>query len=452
MKYDVIIVGGGFAGVSAARELHRAGRSFVLLEARQRLGGRVHSTQVLNGIDIELGGQWIGPGQDKMYALVKELGIQTYRTFDEGKCVLDLGGKLKTYKGLIPKVGPLSLWYIDRTIKRLDRMARSLSTEAPWTHPKAPVWDSLTLEAFLQRHVKTDNAMKIMRAGLETVLACHPNEVSLLHTLFYIKSGRDINTLLSIENGAQQDRIVGGMQAIVEKMAAPFNGSIQFGETVKKIEQGTEGCTVHTTSRTYKSKKIIVAIPPVLAGRIVYQPALPLAKQQLFQKIPMGIVVKCYAIYKKPFWREKGFSGEVVTDEHSPYQTIFDNAAPHTTRYGVLMGFALAQRATRLMALPPARRKQLMVETLTRYFGKEAANIQHYEDKCQAEEEYSQGCYTGYFPPGIWTQYRNEIRQPNGHIHWAGTETATIWNGYIEGAVRSGIRAVEEIEKNSFVH
>ena len=442
--YDTIIVGGGFAGVSAARELHRSNKSILLLEARERLGGRVHSIKVLDGIDIELGGQWIGPSQYKMYELVKEFGIETYRTYDKGKCVLDLNQKITTYTGLIPKVDPWSLWNIDRCVKRLDKMAKSLSLDAPWLHPNAAKWDSMTLETFLQKQVKTKKAMKIVKAGLETVLACCPNEVSLLHVLFYIKSGRNINTLLSIENGAQQDRIVGGMQQIVEKMVEPFKASIQFGEIVQKIEQEKKGCTVITSKGHFQSKKIIVAVPPVLAGRIQYAPTLSLRKQQLLQKIPMGIVAKCYAIYKKPFWREKGFSGEAVTDERIPYQTLFDNAAPDAP-YGVIMGFCLADRATRLMPLPLEKRRQRLVETLTRYFGEEAKEIWHYEDKYWAEEEFSQGCYTGYFPPGIWTQYQDEIRNPEGNIHWAGTETATIWNGYIEGAVLSGIRAAQEI-------
>lgn len=443
--YDVIIVGGGFAGISAARELHRANKDILVLEARDRLGGRVHSVKILDGIDIELGGQWIGPTQDHMYELVKEYGIKTYPTYDEGYCVLDLNQKISRYKGLIPKVDALSLLYIDRTIKNLDKMAKSISVDSPWTHPKSLEWDSLTLGSYLQKTVKRKKAYSILRTGLETVLACSPSEVSLLHTLFYIKSGKNIDTLLNIKNGAQQDRIKGGMQQIIQSMANNFLHNVKFKEAVHSIVQKDNKCHVNTSKATYHSKKVIMAIPPVLASCISYTPLLSINKRQMLQKIPMGTVVKCYAIYKKPFWREKGYSGEAVTDEGSPYQTIFDNGPAHSD-YGVLMGFAIADRANKLMQNTLEERKEIMIKTLVKYFGQEAAEIRHYEDKCWADEEYSQGCYAGYLPPGIWTKYQDSLRTIEGHIHWAGTETATIWNGYIEGAVITGIRAAKEIK------
>lgn len=442
--YDVIIIGGGFAGISAGRHLTRSGQNIMLLEARDRLGGRVFTKQVLDGIPIDLGGQWIGPTQDHMYALVNEYGLETYPTYDKGMCILDLNEKLSTYTGLIPKMDVLSLLSIELTIRRLDKMARTLDISAPWRHPKAQLWDSMTLGAYLYKTVHRKNALKILTTGLETVLACRPSEVSLLHTLFYIKSGKDINTLLNIQNGAQQDRIKGGMQQIAEHMAHEFQDAVHLGEAVKKVSQNELNCTVITDQNEYHSKKVIIAIPPTLAGQLTYEPQLSVKKRQLLQKLPMGIVVKCYAIYKKAFWRDKGFSGEVVTDSHAPYQTIFDNSAADSD-YGVLMGFALAARATNLMAVSQGERRTLMIRTLVKYFGQEAENLWHYEDLCWAEEDYSLGCYAAYAPPGVCTQYRDEIRKPSGHIHWAGTETATEWNGYIEGAVRSGIRAAEEI-------
>ncbi len=441
---DVIIIGGGFAGVSAARKLYRAGKSFLILEARDRLGGRVYTKDIADGIPLDLGGQWIGPTQDRMYELVEEYGIETYPTYIKGKSVMDLNKKISTYTGLIPKVDPISLIYIDITIKRLNRMAQSIDTQAPWSHPKAAKWDAMTLSSYISKHVKTKKARSIMITAMETVLACAPEEVSLLHVLFYIRSGKDIDTLLNIENGAQQDRIRGGMQGVVEHMSVGFEDRILYNAAVKSIKQSESQCTVRTEDHTYYSSKVVVAIPPILAGRIQCDPPLSLDKRQVFQKIPMGIVVKCYAIYKQPFWRQAGFSGEVVTDEHSPYQTIFDNAAEDAD-YGMLMGFALADRATQLMRLSQLDRKALMIKTLERYFGAQSKDIWMYEDLCWAEEEFSQGCYTGYFPTGVWTRYKDALRTVEGNIHWAGTETATVWNGYIEGAVRSGERAAQEI-------
>lgn len=441
--YNTIIVGGGFAGISAARTLHKAGKSFIVLEARNRLGGRVHSTTVLDNITLELGGQWIGPTQDRMYELVKEFDIQTFPTYDQGECVLSLNKSISTYSGSIPKVDIISLFYIDSTTKNLDKMAKTIPLDTPWSHPKADEWDSISLAYFLNKKIKSKTALKIIESAFETILACKLNEISLLHALFYIKSGKNIDTLLNIKNGAQQDRIAGGMQRIVEKMASAFSSQIQLEQPVVKIEQNEKGCKVHTKNNYFESEKVIVAIPPIIAGKLEYSPPLSIAKKQLLQKIPMGIVVKCYAVYKTPFWRKKGYSGQAVTDENCMHQTVFDNG-PINQDYGVLIGFSIASRAVELMKLTTEERKDVFVNTLSRYFGEEAKDISHYEDKCWAEEEFSQGCYVGYLPPGVWTHYKDEIRNPENNIHWAGTETATVWNGYIEGAVRSGIRAANE--------
>jgi monoamine oxidase len=195
-KVDTIIIGGGFAGVSAARILNKAGQSILLLEARDRIGGRVYTKRVEKGISLDLGGQWIGPTQNRMYELVEEYGLEIYPTYSAGKSVLELNSKISTYTGVIPKINPISLLYIEMTMKRLNRMAQAVDLDAPWSHPKAAKWDAMTLAAYISKKVKTKKARSIVTTALETVLACAPEEVSLLHVLFYIKSGKNLNNLI----------------------------------------------------------------------------------------------------------------------------------------------------------------------------------------------------------------------------------------------------------------
>jgi len=440
---DSIIVGGGFSGLAAARILHKAGKKFILLEARDRLGGRTHTHHFADGKYVDLGGQWIGPTQDRLYELAREYDVSWYETYNEGRNIIDLNKTIKTYTGLIPKMDVASLINIDYVLKKLERLAKQISLEAPWSAPKAREWDRVSLEDFVRKHSYTSSCYKVVRAALETVYACELNEVSLLHALFYIRSGTNLNNLLSIQDGAQQHRIKGGMQHLAEKIAEPFYDSIQFNSPVKRVAQHENHVIVVGDHFSYQAKNIIIAIPPVLISDIDFTPSLPMYKSQLIQKLSMGIVGKVLGVYEKPFWREKGYSGQVVTDEHAPFQTLFDSS-PADSSYGVLLAFCIADRARDFFSNDQESRKKIALESFTRYFGETASKPVHYIDHCWADEAWSKGCYAAIYPTGAWTNFGNTLAAPTGRIHWAGTETSEVWYGYIEGAVIAGERAANE--------
>jgi monoamine oxidase len=441
---ETIIIGGGFSGLAAARVLHQQNKKFVLLEARDRVGGRTYTKRFDDGQYVDLGGQWIGPTQDHMYALAKEYNVEYYETYNEGKNIIDLNKKLRSYTGLIPKMDVVSLINIDLALKKLESMAKQVPLEAPWTAPKAREWDSLSLEAYVRKICYTKNCYKVVRAGLETVYACELNEVSLLHALFYTRSGTNLNNLLSIENGAQQHRIKGGMQTLAEKVAEPLADSIRLNRAVRKVTQDAQGVTVEGQDFLISAKHLIIAIPTVLISEIDFQPGLPLYKTQLLQKISMGIVGKILAVYDKPFWRTNGYSGQVVADENSPFQTLFDSS-PADGSYGSLMAFCIADRARDFFSKDEETRKKVALDNFVYYFGKEASTPLKYIDHSWANEAWSKGCYAGIYPTGAWTNFQDTLAKPVGAIHWAGTETSKIWYGYIDGAVRAGERAAQEV-------
>lgn len=443
---DVIVIGGGFSGLAAAQALQKSHKSFILLEARDRLGGRTHTQRLEDGSYVDLGGQWIGPTQDRMYALCKQYNVEWYETYNEGKNIIDLNQIIKTYTGLIPKMDVASLINIDLLLKKLDRLAKSILVEQPWKNKHAAAWDSLSLEVFVRKNCYTKNCYKVVRAGLETVYACELNEVSLLHALYYIRSGTNLNTLLSIKDGAQQHRIKDGMQALTDRIAEPLMHAIRLNSAVKQIIQHNNSVTVTGDGFSYEAKRAIVAIPPMLIKAIDFQPSLPLHKSQLLDKMSMGIVGKVFGIYERPFWRYKGFSGQVVADELSPFQTFFDSSPAHA-EYGVLLAFCIANRARDFFSKDEVSRKQIALKAFTRYFGVEAADPKHYIDHCWADEVWSRGCYSGIYPTGAWTNFQDELSKPFGRTHWAGTETSDVWYGYIEGAVRAGERAANEVVK-----
>jgi monoamine oxidase len=441
---QVIIVGGGFSGIAAAKKLHESGVSFRVLEARDRLGGRVFTKTISEDLYLDFGGQWIGPTQDRMYELCQEYGIEYFETYNQGKNILDLRGKIKTYSGVIPKIDLLSLINLDWLIRKLERLARQIDLNSPWSHPKAGEFDSQSLADFLKKNSKTDPCFQVIRLGCETIFACELQELSLLHALFYIRSGTSLDCLINIKNGAQQHRIKGGMQTIVDRMAKDFSEHISFNSPVRKIEKTDTGILVYSDIGSYSCQKVIFAVPPPLLDEIDIIPPLSQDKKMLLKNYPMGQVGKCFMIYKNPFWRKSGFSGQAVSDDASPFQTLFD-CSPVDGNFGILMGFAIGNRARTYFDLSKEDRESRMKSLLVSYFGSEASSCIRYEDFTMTDEIWSRGCFAALMPTGAWTNFQDAYRKSEDQFYFAGTEAATRWHGYIEGAVLAGESAASEV-------
>lgn len=303
--------------------------------------------------------------------------------------------------------------------------------------------DSISLYSWMEKNLWTKKAKFLFKVGVESVFAVEPAEISMLYALFYAHSGVDFEKLISIKNGAQQTRFVNGSQHLLTQMANPFTEKILLDNPVVAIEQNNNGVIVYTKHSKIMAKKCIIAIPPTLLQKIQFIPDLPPNKVQLNQRMPMGTAMKCFGIYKKPFWREKGFSGQVVSnDEH--IQVTFD-CSPHDESCGIIMAFVEAGNARKFIEKTRAEREAIFFESLSKYFGPEALEPIDYVEKCWSEEIWSGGCYAGNPTPGTLTQFGEYLRKPFGNIHWAGTETATKGNGYMEGALEAGYRAAAEV-------
>ena len=440
---DVAVVGAGFAGLTAARELARRGLSAVVVEARDRVGGRVLNEPIGDGKVLEVGGQWVGPGQDRLYALAREVGVATFRTHSAGENLIEFRGEVRRYTGTLPRISPAVMADVGQAQLKLDRLARRVDLDAPWRTPGADRLDSQTFWSWMRRNVYTPGGRMLMELGIEAVWAAEPGDLSLLHVLFYIASAGGYDVLLDTDGGAQQERFVGGSQLVAERAADPLGDSLVLGAPVRRIVHRGDTVTVVADGATVRARRAVVAIPPPLAGRIVYDPPLPGHRDQLTQRMPQGAVVKCMAIYDEPFWRRDGLSGQATSDA-GPAKIVFDNSPPDGTP-GVLLGFLEGRRAREYTRASPEERREAVVGTFARLFGPRAARPERYIDKSWAEEEWTRGCYGCYLPPGGWTAYGDALKAPVGHIHWAGTETASVWMGYIDGAIRSGERVAAEV-------
>ena len=440
---DVVVVGAGLAGLAAARKLTAEGIDCVVLEARDRVGGRTLNHSIGDGKIVEVGGQWVGPTQTRVLELMRELGLESFPTYDKGEHVLEYEGALNRYTGTIPKLSKRLLADFGQAQWKLDRMARKVPADAPWTAPKAKDWDSQTLWSWMRRNVYTQGARDALSLGVEAVWAAQPEDLSLLHVLFYISSAGGLDALWDTEGGAQDSRVIGGSQLISIRMAEELGDRVVLDAPVRRIVHSSDKVTVHSDEIEVEARRAIVALPPTLTCRIAYDPPMPALRDQLTQRIPQGAVIKCMAMYERPFWRDQGLTGQATSIE-GPVKLTFDNSPPDGSP-GVLLGFLEGTQARTLGAWQPERRREAVIECFTRLFGREAQSPLDYVDKSWADEEWTRGCYGCYMPTGAWTAYGPQLRDPVGPIHWAGAETATVWSGYMDGAVRSGDSAAEAV-------
>lgn len=441
--YDVVIIGAGYAGLTATRELLNAGKNVLLLEARDRVGGRVHTQRFEDDSYLDLGGAWVGPSQDRIYALAREFGVETFKTFDQGRSTQFFRGQVKRYKGLIPPLPIAALLSLDMAIKAMNKLARTVDLAEPWNTPNARHLDSMTLATWLNGQMRFDVARQFFRVAAEAIWAADPAEISLLHALFYVKSGRNLDTLMNVKDGAQEERFVGGAQMTADRMVATFADRIVYNAPVRAIVQDDEQVRVSTNGETYVASRVVVTVPPALQSRIDFQPLLPAQRAQLIQRMPMGAVWKCYAIYEKPFWRNQGLNGLAATPDG--HITVTFDTSPKDGSQGILMGFVLGNQAKEFSNFIDNQRRDIALNAFATFFGSEALTPIRYLDHSFMNEEWSRGCYAGVPGPGLWTTLGPALRQPVGRIHWAGTETSDVWNGYIDGAVRSGERVAREV-------
>lgn len=436
----IVVVGGGVSGLYALRLLHEQGVEALLLEARNRLGGRLHTIQTPEGIPLDLGGQWIAPQHTRALTLIQKYQIPLTPTPLEGKNYLILGRKKTTYTGTIPKLPPWELISLGWALHKLNRHAQRISPSAPWQSP--PEWDTFTLAQWAQKNLPFRRSRTIFNLGMATVLACEPEEISFLHTLFYIRAAGSVENLIESRDAAQDAFFTQGAQSFINALSQGLPYHLE--KPVRYVKWNSKQAQLYTAQgEVFTAEKVIFAVPPAVMGSILFDPPMPPARLQLHQRMPMGSIIKVLALYPEPFWRNKGLSGHGITDQGAIAITF--DGTPKGAPYGKLVGFAVGKKARALLYASEKERQNHFANDLKTLWGPQSPAPLYLTHKVWAEEPFSGGGYVGFMPPGVWTYFGPALRKPIGPFHWAGTETATYWPGYIEGALQAAEKAVEKV-------
>jgi monoamine oxidase len=444
LEADVCVVGAGYAGLTAAHRLHRAGKAVVVLEARDRIGGRVWTYTLDDGTPIDRGAGWLAPRHDAAFGLTDEFGVSTYKTWVNGAHLLVHGGTTRRYTGLIPKISPLAVASIAWSQLRIDRLARQVPLDAPWKAPRAAEWDRRSVASFLERAgIRSAAGRDLFDMAVRGLFTGPLEETSFLHLLFLVHSHGSINTLFSIENGSQENLIDGGAVSMARGLAGALGDAVRLHSPVRAVTQLEDRVVVAADGVTVNARHAVVAIPPALIGDIAFQPALPDDRAALYRAAVAGPESKTLVVYEEPFWRGEGFSGQSA--EPGSVSEVTLDASPAAGRPGVIASFTFGTVAERAASMDPTDRRAAVVGALARRFGPSAASPVDFVETAWWTEPWTRGCSMAHFPPGLLTTRGHLLREPLGRVHWAGTETATHSHGAIDGAVRSGARAADEI-------
>ncbi|BBZ48184.1 flavin monoamine oxidase family protein [Mycobacterium parmense] len=439
----VVVVGAGLAGLTAAVELAAAGADVTVLEARDRVGGRMHGIPVSANTFADGGAAYLGVRHTELLAMMAEYGLAVASTGMVGDSTFLISGQRTTTASRMP---PLDVIALGELFDRLEDLVAQVRPDAPWLSPRAASLDRLTAAQWLAEEVKHPDAQTFFPLFIGEMMAADPAAISALHMGFYLTSGGGIRYLNAFQGGAQEWRVDGGSHLLCEALAQRLGDRVRLSLPVSAIDQDVDGVVVHCVSDVdgtrseYRADRVIVAVPPLLAQRIEFRPALQ--SPRATGATGRGCAIKVHLSYPAPVWREQGLSGWSVS-ANGPLLSTVDDSPPDQS-VGVLTGFVTGAAASAFSALSPIQQRDAALDHARRLFPQLPPPTRCTVTDWVAEE-YSKGCYAALFGPGDWLRLGPTLTAPHGRVHWAGTETSLEFFGLMEGAIRSGQRVATEL-------
>jgi monoamine oxidase len=437
---DVVIVGAGLAGLTAADQLTQQGHEVLVLEGRDRVGGRIHTTEVA-GVSVDAGATWVAPDHTAMHELIERLGATTVPQFHNGKGVISYGGRRRTESAT--SFAPWVTLDIARIMAALQKIVDTLPVQNTWRHPHAAKYDAISLGEWLT----SQHALKDTRKFIGMISMVHfgapTGDVSLFNALRYIKTLGGLEHMLAVEGGDQQDRIQGTVHNLVVRYAETLGQRVIVNAPVQGITTHADGVTVRADGVTVQARAVIVAAAPSHRSAITFDPPLPEQYQGLSRSWRLGALSKAFVAYDRPFWRDRGLSGEGVSDDDTVFLTF--DVSPDPAGPGILMVFCDSRGFD---AYDRDERSRHVVTHLTHLYGPEARSFTDYEDFAWGNDTFAPGGPNPAVAPKAWTTFGRFLRKPVGRVHWAGTETADETSGTMNGAILSGRRAATEVEQS----